>query len=385
MDCDFLIIGAGMAGASTAYELTGPEGARGATVVVLEREEFPGYHTTGRSAAVYTASYGNPVIRALSAASRSFFDAPPAGFAEHPLLTPRGILFIGRADQRATVETLYAECRGLAPGLRLIDGAEAEGLVPVLAPGYTARAVFEPGAMDMDVDAILQGYLRGFKARGGTVVTNAEVQGLERRPGGGWRARTRAGAFAAATVINAAGAWADEVARLAGLTPLGLVAKRRTAVVFDPPTGVDCASWPTVIDADERFYFKPDAGRILASPADETPMPPSDAQPEDIDVAVAIDRVERATTLRVASVGRKWAGLRSFFPDKVPAVGPDASEESFIWMAGQGGYGIMAAAAMGRFAAAVAAGHDLPGDLQDLGLGRQDLAPARLTGCANDG
>jgi D-arginine dehydrogenase len=191
--------------------------------------------------------------------------------------------------------------------------------------------------------------------------------------------QTRAGEFTAATVINAAGAWADEVARLAGLAPLGLLAKRRTAVVFDPPAGVDCGSWPAVIDVDERFYFAPDAGRILASPADETPMPPSDVQPEDIDVAVAIDRVERATTLKVASIGRKWAGLRSFFPDKVPAVGPDAAEDSFFWLAGQGGYGIMTAAAMGRSAAALAAGHDLPDDLRDLGLKRQDLAPARLS------
>ena len=382
MDCDFLIIGAGIAGASAAYELTGPKGALGATVVVLEREDFPGYHTTGRSAALYTACYGHSVIRALTAASRRFFDAPPAGFAEHPLLTPRGVLYIGRTDQRTTVADLYAASRGLAPGLRLIDGAEAEGLVPVLAPGYTASAVFEPEAMDMDVDAILQGYLRGFKARGGTVVTDAEVQVLERRRGGGWRVETRAGAFTAATVINAAGAWADEVARLAGLAPLGLVAKRRTAVVFDPPAGIDCASWPVVIDADEAFYFKPDAGRILASPADETPVPPSDAQPEDIDVAVAIDRVERATTLKVAAIGRKWAGLRSFFPDKVPAVGPDAAEESFFWLAGQGGYGIMTAPAMGRCAAALTNGDDLPGDLRDLGLGRQDLAPARLTGGA---
>ncbi|MDP7652900.1 MAG: FAD-binding oxidoreductase [Rhodospirillales bacterium] len=379
MDCDFLIIGAGMAGASAAYELTGPEGAPGAKVVVVEREDFPGYHTTGRSAAIYTSCYGHPLIRALSAASRPFFDAPPAGFSEHPLLTPRGILFVGRTDQESAVENLYAECRGLAPGLRLIDGAEAEGLVSVLAPGYTGSAMFEPEAMDMDVDAILQGYLRGFKARGGTVVTDAEVQGLDRRPGGGWRVQTRVGEFTAATVINAAGAWADEVARLAGLAPLGLVAKRRTAVVFDPPAGVDCGSWPAVIDVDERFYFAPDAGRILASPADETPMPPSDVQPEDIDVAVAIDRVERATTLKVASIGRKWAGLRSFFPDKVPAVGPDAAEDSFFWLAGQGGYGIMTAAAMGRSAAALAAGHDLPDDLRDLGLKRQDLAPARLS------
>jgi D-arginine dehydrogenase len=379
MDCDFLIIGAGMAGASVAYELTGPEGAPGAKVVVVEREEFPGYHTTGRSAAVYTASYGHPVIRALTVASRPFFDTPPAGFAERPLLTPRGVLFIGRADQRAAVETLYAECRGLAPGLRQIDSAEAESLVPVLAPGYTAGAVLEPEAMDMDVDAILQGYLRGFKARGGTVVTDAEVQGLERRRGGGWQARTRAGDFTAATVINAAGAWADEVARLAGLEPLGLVAKRRTAIVFDPPAGVDCTGWPAVIDADETFYFMPDAGRILASPADETPTAPGDAQPEDIDVAIAVDRVERATTLRISSIGRKWAGLRSFFPDKVPAVGPDAIEDSFIWLAGQGGYGIMTASAMGRSAAALAAGHDLPDDLRDLGLKREDLAPARLS------
>ena len=384
MDCDFLVVGAGMAGASAAYELAGRAGPEGARVVILEREEVPAYHSTGRSAAIYTESYGHRVIRALTAASRPFFEHPPLGFAEHPLLAPRGVLHLGRSDQGAAVQELFAACRGLSLGLSLLDGTEARRLVPVLAPGYAAAAVFEPDARDMDVHAIHQGFVRGFKARGGTLVTDAEVQTLEHRKGR-WRANTRAGSFTAGVVVNAAGGWADAVAEAAGLRPLGLVPKRRTMIVFDPPDGVDCADWPVTIDVDETFYFKPDAGRIMASPADETPIPPSDVQPEELDVAVTVDRIETATTLRVGTIPRKWAGLRSFFPDKVPAVGPHQDAPSFHWLAGQGGYGIMTAPAMGRWAAALAVGDGLPGDLRDLGLSFDDMVPARLAGGATPG
>lgn len=377
MDCDFLVIGAGMAGASAACELLTLVGERGASVVVLEREDTPGYHSTGRSAALYSETYGNAVIRMLSRASRAFLEAPPPGFADHPVLTPRGLLYAARADQQPAAERLFEECSGMTPGVRLLDSTQIKALSPVLQPGYGAAAVFEPAAMDIDVNAIHQGFLRGFGARGGTLVTGAGIRALERR-NGRWLVETGAGSFSAETVVNAAGAWADEVASLAGVEPLGLQPKRRTVITFEPPTGARMDTWPLVVDIDETFYFRPEAGRVLASPADETPVAPCDAQPDELDVATAVDRIERATTLRVARIVNKWAGLRSFFADKTPAVGPDADAPGFFWLAGQGGYGIQTAPAMARLAAALATAGEVPPDLADAGLTAADVSPARL-------
>ncbi|RMD63062.1 MAG: FAD-binding oxidoreductase, partial [Alphaproteobacteria bacterium] len=259
--CDFLIIGAGIAGASAGYEL-----AAHGRVIVLEREDQPGYHSTGRSAAVYSESYGNRVVRAITSAGRAFFEAPPAGFAEGPLLSPRGFLFIARTDQRDSLDTLLGDAEATAAPVHPLDAAAARALVPILDPGYVAAAAAEPAAMDMDVHAIHQGFLRGLRARGGRIVARAEVRGLA-RIGEDWRAETTAGVFAAPVVVNAAGAWADEIAGLAGVRPVGLVPKRRTAFVFDPPQDIPgLARWPVVVDVNEQFYFKPDAGRLLGSP-----------------------------------------------------------------------------------------------------------------------
>jgi D-arginine dehydrogenase len=221
-----------------------------------------------------------------------------------------------------------------------------------------------------------RGYLRGMTARGGRIVTNAEVTGLS-RDGSGWRVATRAGDFAAPVVVNAAGAWCDEVAALAGVAPIGLVPKRRTAITFDPPQGQAIHGWPSMIDVDESFYFKPDAGRILASPADETPMPPCDVQPDELDVAILVDRLEQATTLQVKRIASKWAGLRSFVADKTLVAGFDAQAEGFFWLAGQGGYGIQTSPTMARVAAGLVAGKGLPPDLVDLGVSEATLAPDR--------
>ena len=379
MDCDFLVIGGGMAGASAAYALAGEGNAR---VILAEREETPGYHTTGRSAAQYTESYGHRVIRALTLASRPFLDAPPPGFAAHPLMTPRAVLHVARADQMAAAEATYAECRDLAPGLRLLDGAEAERRHSGLAPGYAACAVWEPDAMDMDVHSLHQGFLRGFRDRGGTVATDAGVRRLSREDGR-WRIETTNDILTAGTVVNAAGAWADDLAGMAGLAPLGLVPKRRTVITFDGPAAGGFDDWPLTIGAEEDFYFKPDAGRILASRADETPMPPCDVQPDEMDVAVTVERIQRASVLRVKAIHAKWAGLRSFFADKVPVVGPDPAAPAFIWLAGQGGYGIQTAPAMGRLAAALATTGEVPRDMAALGVTAADVAPRRLRGGAS--
>jgi D-arginine dehydrogenase len=369
---DFIVIGAGIAGASAASLL-----AERGTTLLLERESQPGYHTTGRSAALYSEAYGNATIRSLTTGARPFFMNPPDGFAEHPLLTPRGAMFVGRADQIAALDRAAAETSALQPSIRRIDAAEARRICPVLKADYVAGAVLEPEAMDIDVHALHQGFLRGLRARGGRLATDVEVVALE-RAGGEWRVRTRTGDYAAPVIVNAAGAWADELARLAGADPVGLVPKRRTAILFAPPPGCDISAWPLVLDIDETFYFKPDAGKLLGSPADETPSPPCDAQPEELDVALAVERIQQAAELPIARIERRWAGLRSFVADKTPVVGFDGRADGFFWLAGQGGYGIQTAPAIARLAAALVAGEGVPADLAALGVSEAALRPSRL-------
>ncbi len=368
---DCLIVGAGIAGASAAYEL-----AANRSVVVIEREERPGYHSTGRSAALFTETYGNATVRALTTASKPFYSAPPEGFAAFPLLTPRGTLIIGRADQQAQIEAAYAE--GARNGhVRRVSREEAIALVPVLRPDYVEGGVFEPDARDLDVDAIHQGYLRGLRQRGGSVVTRAEVIRIA-RDNELWVATTPGGAYASPILINAAGAWADVIAGLAGVSPIGLVPKRRSAFTFAAPPEMQPADWPATIDVDERFYFKPEAGLILGSPANEDPVEPHDVQPEELDIAYAVDRIERATTLTIQRVQRKWAGLRSFVSDKtlVNGFAPDAP--GFFWLAGQGGYGIQTAPAMACLCAAQVRGEAIPANLVATGVAAAALSPARF-------
>ena len=371
---DFIVVGAGIAGASAAFEL-----ARHGRVAVLERESQPGYHTTGRSAAMYIENYGPPVVRRLASASGKFLFSPPEGFSEHALLEPRGALVIARVDQRGVFEEELAAARRSSATVLDIDGARACELVPVLRPGYVAAAIHEPEARGIDVHALHHGFLRGLKAADGELVTDAEVKEM-RRADGLWRVDTAAGAFAAPVVVNASGAWADEIAALAGAAPIGLTPCRRTAFTFDPPDGVAVESWPLTIDVEEQFYFKPEAGRILGSPADETPMPPCDVQPDELDVAVAVDRIQRATTLDIRRLTHRWAGLRSFVDDHVPVVGFDPKIEGFFWLAGQGGIGIMTSPAMARVASALARGEALPDDIRRLGVTEEELGPERLSG-----
>lgn len=369
---DFLVIGAGIAGASAAYFL-----AERGSVLLLERESQPGYHSTGRSAALYSQTYGNEVIRILTVGSERFYRNPPAGFADHPLLTPRGAMYIGRADQVATVERMVAEAQALVPTVRMISVAEARALVPALREDYVAAAGIEPDAMDIDVHALHQGLLRGLRARGGRVVVDAEVRGVG-RANGDWIVETGAGDFRAPVLLNAAGAWCDVVAAMAGVPPIGLVPKRRTAFIFPPPADLDISGWPMVIDADEQFYVKPDAGKLLGSPADETPVEPQDVQADEFDIAVAADRIQNAFDFEIRRIERRWAGLRSFVADRRPVVGFDAAAPGFFWVAGQGGYGIQTAPAMGLLCAELATGRDLPPALADLGLAVADLSPSRL-------
>lgn len=368
---DIAVIGAGIAGASVAAEL-----ASHRRVVLLERETQPGYHTTGRSAALFSETYGPPVIRALSRASARFFDAPPQGFATDALLSARGVLMVAREDQIDHLDALEEELRANANARRL-DGTDVRSLVPLLRSGYAAGAMLEEGARDIDVHALHHGYLRRFRASGGEMRTDREILSLVRH-NGGWEIETGKGKMLADVVVNAAGAWADEIASMAGVRPVGLVPKRRTALTVPAPANTDPASWPMVVDIEEQFYLKPDAGRLLISPADETPSPPCDAQPDEFDIAVCIDRIETAFDLKVERVENRWAGLRSFVRDKSPVVGFDPEAPGFFWLAGQGGYGIQSAPALARLSAALVLGRSIPADIADEGVAEAALSPLRL-------
>jgi D-arginine dehydrogenase len=367
---DFLIIGSGVAGAGAAYEL-----ADGARVVLLEREDVHGHHTTGRSAALYSEAYGNAVIRGLTRASRPFFETPPDGFADYPLLTPRGCLYVARPDQAGALEALRtAEPQALAP----LNRDAVLALVPALRPDYVGSGLLEAGAMDADVAGLHQGFLRGAKRRGAEIRTGCEVVSVAAGPDGLSVTCATGEAFQARVVLNAAGAWADRIGRLAGAPPIGLQPLRRTAVIVEAPPGVDVRHWPMVIDADEAFYFKPDAGRLLASPADESPSEPCDAWADELDVAICIERIQAAADIPVRRVVRSWAGLRSFVADRSPVIGFDAQVPGFFWRAGQGGYGVQTAPAAARAAAALALGGPLPADIAAQGVTEDSLSPGRL-------
>jgi D-arginine dehydrogenase len=368
---DFIVVGGGMAGVSAGYELS-----RDGRVLVLEREEQLAEHSTGRSAAILMETYGNAAIRALTRASRGFFASPPEGFSEEALLSRRGTLIIAEEAERADLRQRLDAVRALVPSLAWVPGEELPRLVPCLAPGRWAAGLHEPEAMDLDVHEIVQGYVRGLRSRGGLVRTGAELIGL-RRGAGRWTATTTAGDFTAPVLVNAAGAWADQVGRLAGARPIGLTPLRRTALTID--VGVDPSSWPMVIDSREELYFKPEARRLLVSPCDETPLEPCNAAPDDYDVAVAVDRLERATTLRVRHVPHRWAGLRSFVADRTPVAGPDPEVEGLVWLAAQGGYGIQTAPALARLCRSLALGQGIPPDLAALGLEAAAILPGRAS------
>lgn len=375
---DVAVIGGGIAGASLARAA-----AETGRVLLLEREGQPGYHSSGRSAALYSETYGNLVVRALSTGSRDAFLTPSSDFDGFDLTRPRGTLHVGRADQDEVLEQTLQTLGQLVPSVHRISAAEAAARVPVLEAHRIAGAVFEPDARDIDTNGLLQGSLRGLRRLGGEIRTDAEVTALRPLPGGGWRIETTAGTIEAGIVVNAAGAWADAVADLAGAATIGLVPKRRTAFLFDVP-GQDVDAWPAVVDLDEQFYFKPDAGKLLGSPADETPSPPCDAQPEEMDVAIAVDRIETATTLKIRRLSHRWAGLRSFVADKTPVLGFDTALPGFFWCAGQGGYGFQTAPAMARLGAALLRGDAVPDDLARLGITAAALAPGRCQAGAPD-
>ena len=372
MNTRFLIIGGGIAGASAGYAL-----AEYGEVVLVEREAQCGYHTTGRSAALLTEAWETALVRRITAAGRGFFESPPSEFSSVPLVQPRPIMLIGRSDQREAVDSSAADARENVASARLIDGDEAMELCPVLRPGYVDRAVLEPGGRAVDVDALLQGFLRGIRRRGGRVLTGSPVTRI-RGDGSGWRVQAGEHEIGAEVLVNAAGAWADRVAALADVSPIGLHPMRRTAFTFAPPVGLDVREWPAVVDIDEQFYFMPEGVQLLGSLAEQTAMEPHDVRHEEIDVAVAIDRIQEATTLEIRSIQRAWAGLRTFTPDRVPVVGPDPDHPTFFWLAGQGGFGIMTSPGMASIATSLIIDGDMPQSLVAIGIEAAPLLPDRF-------
>jgi D-arginine dehydrogenase len=377
---DYLVIGGGIAGASVAHWL-----APHARVIVLEREAQPGYHSTGRSAALFMESYGTPQVRALTMASRAFLQHPPQGFADHPLLSPRGAMMVAGPGQLPQLEAHWKVLRAMNTGASRLSGAQARERVPALRPEQVLGAVYEPDAADMDVHAIHQGYLRGMRQAGGKLVCDAGVTAIERIDER-WRVTAGGTEYEAPTLLNAAGAWVDAIARMAGVPPIGIEPRRRSAFIFAPPAdnGEDVAKtakvalWPMVFGADEGWYIKPDAGMLLGSPANADPVEPQDVQPEELDIAIAIHRIEEATTLKIHRPRRTWAGLRSFVPDGDLVGGFEPGVPGFFWVAAQGGYGIQTSAAMGEACAALARGLPLPERIARFGLTAEMLGPQRL-------
>ena len=368
---DFLIIGAGIAGASAGYALT-PHGR----VILLEGEDTPGYHTTGRSAAFYAPSYGGKYVRPLTLASNDFFKSPPEEFASAPLLRDRGALYIARTEQLRALDKFYTDLLALTPGIERLNGEQAVAMCSALRLDSVAGAVYERECYDIDVNAVHYGFLSGIRRSGGSVLSDSMV-GSIRRKDGLWIASIPSGEVAAPVLVNAAGAWGDDIAEMAGILPIGLQPMRRTIITVPPPDNMD-ETWPLVIDVDDGFYFKPEAGSLLASPCDETPMPACDVQPDELDIAITIDRIQKAAKIPTPRVENSWAGLRTFSRDRTPVVGLDPDAEGFFWFVGQGGYGIQTAPAMGQMARSLIIDGCMPDIMAPYGVSEQTYAPARF-------
>jgi D-arginine dehydrogenase len=370
---DIAVIGAGIAGASLASLL-----APYRSVLLLERESQPGYHSTGRSAAMFMESYGPPAVRALTRASRSFYTSPPAGFADHPLLTPRGTLYLAAPGQEQALARAYAHLAASCPGLQQLGRDECLERVACLRPQRVLGAMLDVASMDIDVHGLHQGYLKRLRQHGGVLRCDAELRGA-RRVGGNWELTLSKGApVRAQVVVNAAGAWADAIGAWMGAPRIGLVPHRRTAFTFPAPEGMPVAHWPVVCSLDETWYFKPDAGVLLGSPANADPTVPHDVRPEELDVATGIHHIEAQTTLTIRRPLRTWAGLRSFVADGELVIGWDPDCEGLFWVAGQGGYGIQSAPGASALAASLLLGQPLPGELASHGVDPDAVSPQRL-------
>jgi D-arginine dehydrogenase len=364
---EIIVVGSGIAGASIAAAL-----AAEANVVLLEAEDAAGYHTTGRSAAMYLPSYGNDAIRALTRASHDFLRSPPMGFAGHPLLHRRGLLTVADIDHEAALDApLFHDHYRLSLDAALM-------LVPVLRRDAIVAARYDRDASDIDVDLLHQAYLRRARANGARILFGHRITGAARSQGQ-WQINCAAGhTLRADIVVNAAGAWGDEIATAFDAGTVGLSARRRTMILVDPPAELAVEKWPFVMTVQESVYFRPESGKLAISPADETEDVPSDAQPDELDVAIGIDRFQQLVDMPVSRISHSWAGLRTFAPDRTPVVGFDPVVPGFFWFVGQGGYGIQIAPATATLGTALVLDQPLPQHVLDEGITPDMLSPARF-------
>lgn len=365
---DFAIIGGGIAGVSAAAHLA-PHGS----VILLESERSLAFHTTGRSAAMFVANYGADGSRPLCLASLTFLEYPPEDSADGPLLSDRGLLWVSDEARFDRLRAIANDGEALDAGSVLVDRDEVLRLVPKMRPERVAGGLYEPNALDIDVAALHQAFVRIARKSGAELRVSSPVTGLA-RAGRGWRVSTPEGDVECTAVINASGAWGDVVAGLAGIEPVGLQPTRRTAFMVPGDRSYD--GWPFVVDVDQLFYFRPDGAQLLCSLAEETPSPPLDPRPDMADIALAIERINGATTLDIRSVSSQWTGLRTFAPDREMVIGEEPTASGFFWLVGQGGTGIQTAPAYGALVASQVLGSGLPPDLS--GIDPAVTSPARF-------
>lgn len=373
--CGAVVVGAGIAGAAAAAMLAAEAGV--VDVVLVERESQAAQHASGRSASVLSETSGHLAVCALARLSRPFFESPPAGFADHPLLSPRGLMWVGEEGDEPALDALAVSGARIRPSVERLDAAGVRRHLPTFAHGaIAAGGVWEPEAMAIDTASVIAGFVRMLRRAGGDLLVSSEAVAVEVLGHRDFEVRAGSHRLRTPIVVNAAGAWADEVARRAGIAPLGCTAFRRTAAIA--ATSSDVSSWPLVMDIASRYYLEPEAGGVLVSPADETASEPCDARPDELDVALALERAAAASGLPLRSVRSAWAGLRTFAPDRAPVLGEEPGVPGFWWSAGQGGAGIKTAPAMGSLLAAMASGAALPDGAAALGITVESLSPARL-------
>lgn len=370
---DIAIIGGGIAGFSLAHFL-----APHRKLLVLEREDVFGYHATARSAAEFAFRFHSPLVGKLAALSFPFLNNPPSGFAGVPLLRERGMILIAPEEKRSRLDEVFAAESASTDRLQRLGQSEVLARAPILNPGFFLSAFFDPDCWDIEADALFQGFRKSAAAHGAVSRVKAEVAGAARK-GSIWTIQTNAGSFEAAIIVNASGAWADHTAAVFGAQPLGHTPLNRTVITANLPAGIDWRSMPEVQEIDEDFYMKPDAGRLLLSPADENESVPCDAQPEELGIAWAMHWLAEATTIKADRPASSWAGLRTFAPDRAPVVGFDPKVEGFFWLTGQGGFGIQTSPALGELAAELLLNGKLSDHFDRRGLTTAQFSPKRFS------
>ncbi len=371
MQADIIIVGGGIVGISAAYFIS-----QHASVIVVEQETAIGTHSSARTAGQFTVGIYAETMRKLAQASRSFLAKPPVGFADYPLLSPRGCLTVGRNEEKARLDKVYGFLSDVEANARYVNREEALNLFPVLKPDDVEMGVFEEDAMDIDVDLLLQSYAKGAKKNGTQILTGEPVKSIK-RTSGKWSVDIAGDTISAPVILNASGAWSDEVSKLAGMAPIGLTPRRRTAFTFNAPDNRDVSAWPHVSNVNYKWYLHPEKHSFMGSPCDAVPTPPGNVYPDDLDVAQGIFNIEQDTTLKIKRPTGTWAGLRSYVADKNPVLGTRKNAEGFYWLAGHGGCGVLTSPALGKAAAALLTNRELPEELKALGITVSALSPDR--------